>query len=208
MGFFDRSFLGRIFEAFDPPTDRGRTQDERRMSADVASAAIAIEGLHRAFRGDHEDHEDAVQLARARWMAEHRAIESFGCGIAVIPEPSTPDPWHERFEPVVPVTVMVIAEGFVFLREGIEGVDLDPLVEVGRFPRDAFLDVRVATPDGRTLPEPTAETFEPSAPCRLVVRWTGLEGQPDEDDFAFRSTWVATQAARRFRRAAGGPEPA
>jgi len=196
MGFFDGLVLSGLFDAFDGAGE----EDVEPTSADVASAAIALESFSRAMTPEHED---PVQLARARWIDTNRASESFGCGIAPVPEPATPDPWHERFEPIVPVTVMVTATEFVFLREGIEGVDLDPLVEAGRFDRSAFVEAVVVGPGGGAIAEPIEEIFEPSAPRRLVVRWTGPDGAADEDAFAFRSAWVAAEAARRFRRAAG-----
>ena len=74
-----------------------------RRSARTPAGAGERTGRHRARRrGVGElptalapDHEDRVQLARARLMAEERASELFGCGIVAMPEPAAPDPWHE-----------------------------------------------------------------------------------------------------------------
>jgi hypothetical protein len=202
MGFFDRGALERFLGRFAGPDDpRERRDDEVRHEADVASAAIALENFRQALSTDHEDR---VQLARARIMEAERARELFGCGIVVVPGDDRPDPWHEsRLDIVVPITVAVTASEFVILREGVENVDADPMVEAGRFARDAFVDAVVTDAAGVTLEEPVEDSFAPPRPCRLVVRWRGAGPEPEQDLFAFRSAFVAAEAARRFRRAAG-----
>jgi len=202
VGFFEQARLDRLFGRFVGPDDpRERRREPGSERADVALAAVAWENFQRALAPDHEDR---VQLARARLMAEERASELFGCGIVAMPEPAAPDPWHEgTVDLVVPITVLVTPTAFVLVREGIPGVDDEPLVEAGRFRRDAFVDATVVDVSGRTVAEPSEETFEPARPVRLAIRWESGDGM-DEDRFAFRSAWVAAEAARRFRRAAVG----
>jgi hypothetical protein len=55
--------------------------------------------------------------------------------------------------------------------------------------------VDVVDQAGAHLSEPASETFEPPKLALAILRWTN-EGTPDEGPFAFRSTWMAWQAAR------------
>jgi hypothetical protein len=155
------------------------------------------------------DREHEIRLARTRWLEEHRAIASFTCGLAAeegdpadVPDP---DPWGERPVRTVPVTVAVLPEEFVFLREGGDEPGTEPLVEVGRFPRAAFVSAHLEDPSGARVAAPVADTFEPAAPCRLVVTWRRADGTDDHDVFAFMSLSVAEDAAGRFRRFASVP---
>jgi len=150
------------------------------------------------------DREHEIRLARTRWLEEHRAIASFTCGVAAeegdpadVPDP---DPWGERPVRTVPVTVAVLAEEFVFLREGGDEPGTEPLAEVGRFPRAAFASAHLEDASGQRVAAPLPDTFEPAAPCRLVVTWRRDDGAEDHDAFAFMSLSVAEEAAARFRR--------
>jgi len=203
VGFFDGVRLDRLVDRFHGPDDPREERATSEGRADVLSAAVAWENFQRAIAPDHEDR---MQLARARLMAEERASELFGCGIVAMPEPAAPDPWHEgTVDIVVPITVLVTPTAVVLVREGVPGVDEAPLSEAGRFARSAFIDATVVDSAGRTMPEPTEETFEPARPIRLVIRWAMGE-RTDEDRFAFRSAWVAAETARRFRRAKASSE--
>jgi hypothetical protein len=77
----------------------------------------------------------------------------------------------------------------------IRGQDTGDIVEVGRLPRKAIRDVDVVNQAGAHILAPAEETFEVPTLAFAVLRWTN-ENVPDEDRFAFRSTWMAWQAAR------------
>lgn len=144
--------------------------------------------------------EDQLHLERGRWLEEHRAERSFLCGFLPSPsEVATGDrplnvaPSEVRF---TQVTAAVLPDDVAFLRE-----EADDLVELGRIPRTAIREVDVVDQSGVHVPEPLHETFEPPALSLLVLRWENA-GADDEDRFAFRSPWMAWQAAHRLRAAA------
>lgn len=56
---------------------------------------------------------------------------------------------------------------------------------------------------GEHVPEPLREAFETDVDVSIVLRWT-RDGEEHEDRFAFRSQWMAWQAARRLREARKG----
>ncbi len=173
--------------------------------ADVASSRVGAEIFRAGIRPDPE-HEEA--LARSRWLAEERAESSFPCGVVVmgpdaLAAPAGDDPWARGSQipaSAVAVTAVVVPDAVVFLREPMEGVDADPVVELGRIPRSAIGEVDVVNAAGSHVAEPVREALEPSEPVQLVLRWTN-EGAPDEDRFGFMSAWTAWDAGRRLRRA-------
>jgi hypothetical protein len=186
-----------------------------------------------AQRWESERQEEG-KLARSRWLEANRAERSFPCGIVPDPvlvatdpgraEPaSAPRPllpsepgWAALQRPITaqapaepqpltplrPMNVMaaVLPDDIVFIREQDDDDEVD---EVGRLPRDAIREVDVVDPQGAHVPEPVRESIEPSQPVFAVLRWSN-EGAPDEDRFAFRSTWTAWQAAHRLREAKQG----
>jgi hypothetical protein len=144
---------------------------------------------------------ERLKGARVRWLEDNRAERSFPCGVVPIPEPSPgehrlPEPrlnvprnrgmWTQVFAAVLP-------SDLAFIR----GQDPGEIVEVGRLPRKAIRDVDVVDQTGSHIPAPARETFEPPKLALAVLRWTN-EVIPDEDRFAFRSTWMAWQAARQL----------
>jgi hypothetical protein len=170
--------------------------------ADVASAKVGEEIFHAGIQPDAE-YEEA--LARSRWMAEHRAESSFPCGVVVVsPEAAaTTDPWARPSQVpagTVSVTAVVVPGAVVFLRDPIDGVDAELVVELGRIARAAIGEIDVVNAAGAHVPEPTRETLEPSEPVELVLRWAN-EGIADEDRFCFLSPWLAWDAGRRLLRA-------
>jgi hypothetical protein len=169
-----------------------RGDDELRVTLEVFRAGVA------------PDREHEIRLARTRWLEEHHAVASFTCGIAAegdaavdVPEP---DPWGERPVRTAPVTVAVLADVFVFLLEGGDEPGTEPLVEVGRFPRTAFVGAHLEDARGNRVAAPAGDVIEPAAPCRLVVTWRNDDGTDDHDVFGFMSLSLAEEAAGRFRR--------
>jgi hypothetical protein len=188
---------------FDDPTDLFTIWADGLSpgTADVASARVAAEIFRAGIRPDLE-HEEA--LARSRWLAEQRAEISFPCGVVVVdadaPAPGE-DPWARPSQmpaTAVAVTAVVVPDAVVFLREPVEGVDVDLVVELGRIPRTSIVEVDVVDASGTHVPEVADETLEPSEPVQLVLRWSN-DGVPDDDRFGFRSAWSAWDAGRRLR---------
>jgi hypothetical protein len=142
---------------------------------------------------------DRLKESRVRWLEENRAERSFPCG--VVPDPSSPpgEPGPPEPRLNVPRTKVVWMQVFAavlpsdlaFIRGQADG----EVVEVGRIPRNAIREVDVFDQSGDHIPEPASETFEAPLLALVVLRWTN-EGTPDEDRFAFRSAWMAWQAAR------------
>jgi hypothetical protein len=158
--------------------------------------ALAEEELRQA---DARERREEAKMARTRWLEENRAERSFPCG--VVPDPRELETGTRRLN-VVPseralmqVVAAVLPDDVVFLRERAEDVE-----EVGRIARTAIREVDVEDTAGNHVPEPLRETFEPPAMSLLVLHWTN-EGAVDEDRFAFRSTWLAWQAAHWLRSA-------
>ena len=119
----------------------------------------------------------------------------------ILPVPSAP-PGELPVADLKPMQVIaaVLPDDVVFIREF--GVD-EEVDEVGRLPRSAIQDVDVVDTAGAHVTEPIEETFEPPRLAWAVLRWTNV-GTPDEDRFAFRSPWMAWQAARRLLAAKQG----
>jgi hypothetical protein len=208
MGFF-RDVLFRVAgdderEMAPPPVPGGdlvarwtneqlrRGDDELRVTLEIFRAGVA------------PDREHEIRLARTRWLEQHHAIASFTCGVAAEDDEAAdvpdPDPWGERTVRMVPVTVAVLADVFVFLREGGDEPGTDPLVDVGRFARASFVSAHLEDASGRRVAGRAGEVFEPVTPCRLVVTWRNDDGTDDHDVFGFMSLSVAEEAAGRFRR--------
>jgi hypothetical protein len=97
----------------------------------------------------------------------------------------------------VQVIAAVLPDELVFLPEQDSG----EVVELGRLPRKAILDVDVVDGSGVHVPEPISETFEPEVLSLVVLRWS-KDGVEEDERFAFRSAWLAWRAARRLRAAA------
>jgi hypothetical protein len=118
--------------------------------------------------------------------------------------PERPDEEDELpIDEIRPMSVLaaVLPEDLVFIREF--GADGDEVEEVGRLPRRAIRALDVVDESGTHVPEPIHETFEPPKLAWTVLSWSN-EGTPDEDRFAFRSSWMAWQAARRLLAAKQG----
>ena len=167
---------------------------------DVAAARIATDNFR---EGVQPDVAAAARLARTRWLEVNEAESSFPCGVVPRPEPP-PDAPRMNVVPLirqarasVQVIAAVLPDELVFFPEQAS----EEVVELGRLPRRAILDVDVVDANGTHVPEPTRETFEPEVLSLVVLRWSN--GSVEEDErFAFRSAWLAWRAARRLRAAA------
>ncbi|HEX6131560.1 MAG TPA: hypothetical protein VF044_07490 [Actinomycetota bacterium] len=192
--------LGPFLRALGRRGGRGTAAD---APADEGSADDPAEVALEIFReGIEPDREHEVRLARTRWLERHGSVASFPCGLVELPEgPLTePDPWGERVVSPVPATVAVTASDLVVLREGIEEIEPDLVVEVVRFPRASFVSAHLEDEAGTPVAAPAGDVVEPSRICRLVVRWRTDAGGEDERAFLYRSLVVAEEAAARFRR--------
>jgi hypothetical protein len=137
--------------------------------------------------------------ARAQWLEDNRAERSFPCGVVPDPDPAPGHPRVPTPELNVPrrgmtwmqVIAAVLPSDLAFIR----GEETGEIVEVGRIPRSAIREVDVVDASDVHIPEPIRETFEPPQLAILVLTWTNA-GVDDEDRFAFRSPWMAWQAAR------------
>ena len=156
---------------------RGR----RAVRASLADELADIREQHRQG--------DALKLARTRWLHANRADASFPCGVVEVEGTS------------IPAIVAVLPESLAFLAETPAGSVVEDVVEVGRIPASAIASIDVVGAAGNHVPEPSTESFEPDVDLSLVLRWS-RDGTPQEDRFAFHSTWSAWQAARRLRTAA------
>jgi hypothetical protein len=159
----------------------------------------AQDGIERARRD--EDMQDRVD--RSRWLEEQRAERSFPCGL--VPDPREVATGLPRLNvlpaditPPAEVTAAVLPHDVAFIRDGH-----DDVVEMGRIPRTAIVDIDVVDPDGAHIPEPIHETIEEPQLSLLVLRWR-KEGVDDEDRFAFRSPWLAWRAGRKLMEARQG----
>jgi len=140
------------------------------------------------FREDH-------RLAFDRWLEAQHAETVFESGVVVVGE----QPLATK-----PVLVAVTPADFVFVDEG--GAGDGEMPELGRFARSSVKTVDVTDLHDQHVPEPAAESIdEPDALSKVVVGWQAEGGQPDRDEFAFRSAWAAWEAAHRFRRFAQPP---
>lgn len=146
-------------------------------------------------RATRERSEDA----RVTWLEENRAERTFPCGVVPDPEPEPGKPRMpvprlnvpRRGMTWVQVIAAVLPSDLAFIR----GQETGEIVEVGRIRRSAIRKVDVVDASGVHIPEPIRETFEPPQLALLVLTWTNA-GVDDEDRFAFRSPWMAWQAAR------------
>jgi hypothetical protein len=167
---------------------------------DAAAARIATDNFR---EGVQPDVAAAARLARTRWLEVNEAESSFPCGVVPQPEPppGTPQmnvvPLIRQARASVQVIAAVLPGELVFFPEQAS----EEVVELGRLPRKAILDVDVVDASGRHVPEPTRETFEPDVLSLVVLRWSN-DGVDEDERFAFRSTWLAWRAARRLRAAA------
>ena len=159
----------------------------------------AQHGIERARR----DEEMQDRVDRSRWLEEQRAERSFPCGL--VPDPREVATGLPRLSvlpadiaPPAEVTAAVLPHDVAFIRDG-----RDDVVEMGRIPRTAIIDIEVVDAKGAHIPEPIHETIEEPQLSMLVLRWKN-EGVDDEDRFAFRSPWMAWQAGRRLMDARRG----
>jgi hypothetical protein len=98
------------------------------------------------------------------------------------------------------VLAAVLPADVVFIREYGDDEEIE---EVGRLPRRAIREIDVVDSAGAHVPEPVEETLEPPRLAWAILRWTNQD-TPDEDRFAFRSSWTAWKAARRLLAARQG----
>jgi len=129
---------------------------------------------------------DERKLARTKWLHANGAEASFPCGVVEVE--GTP----------IPAIVAVVPDGLAFLAETPLDEAVTDVLEVGRIAAASITDVDVVDAAGNHVPEPVRESFEPDVDLSLVLRLS-RDGTPEEDRFAFRSTWLAWQAARRLR---------
>ncbi len=134
---------------------------------------------------------DAKKRARTKWLHANGAGASFPCGVVHVEDEA------------VPVLVAIVPDGIAFLAETPQGASVYDVLEVGRIPRTNLTEVDVVDAAGEHVPEPLRESFEPDVDVSIVLRWT-RDGEEHEDRFAFRSQWMAWQAARRLREARKG----
>jgi hypothetical protein len=159
----------------------------------------AQHGIERARR----DEEMQDRVDRSRWLEEQQAERSFPCGL--VPDPREVETGQPRLNalpadiaPPMEVTAAILPHDVAFIRDGG-----DDVVELGRIPRTAIVDVDVDDRNGTHIPEPFQETIEEPQLAMLVLRWKN-DGVDDEDRFAFRSLWMAWQAGRRLLEARQG----
>src|SRR5262245_18440295 len=167
----------------------------------------ATEEAVRSYRETADrDAREELRNARSDWLAANRAERSFPCGVVPDQAPApgeTPRPEVRlnvlRSRPLQ-VIAAVLPDEVAFLRE-----ERDPsrIVEVGRIPRAAIQGVDVVDEQGNEVPQPLQESFEPSKLAIVELRWLN-GGAADEDRFAFRSAWIAWQAARHLQAATKG----
>lgn len=114
------------------------------------------------------------------------------------PEPASELPGAD-LKPMQVIAAVLPAD-VVFIREFGDDEEVE---EVGRLPRRAIQEVDVVDSSGAHVPEPVEETLEQPRLAWTVLRWTN-QGAPDEDRFAFRSSWMAWKAARQLLAAKQG----
>jgi hypothetical protein len=180
-----------------------------------AGQGAAVRGSLAAEIGElREDQlrDHALRMARTKWLEDHDVEASFPCGVvryeggapAEGEQQAERDPWAraERLGKAdLPVFAAVLPDEVAFLAEPPEETGLLGVLELGSIARTAIGEVRVVDEAGADVAEVAAETIEPSVHREVVLTWS-RDGQPDEDRFRFRSTWLASEAARRLRSAA------
>lgn len=177
-----------------------------RRTRPIGSALYAAELYEDAIRSVDEqtrmaaerDTRDRLKEARLEWLEANHAERSFPCGVVPQPAPAPGEPTPELNVPRnagmwMQVFAAVLPSDLVFFHGQAPGV----IVEVGRLPRNAIRDVDVVDQAESHIPAPSREDFEPPRPVFAVLRWMN-EGVPDEDRFAFRSPWMAWQAAHQL----------
>jgi hypothetical protein len=167
-----------------------------------STQAALVDYHEKADRAAKEE----LRNARTDWLVANQAERSFPCG--VVPDPASASGEAQRRQPrlnvlkVRPLQVIaaMLPSDVAFLRE-----EWNPpsIVELGRIPRSVIEAVDVVDANDDHVPEPLRETLEPDRLAIVVLRWTN-QGAPDEDRFAFRSAWMAWQAARQLRSARSG----
>ncbi len=180
------------------------------VALNEARTEKATRGLHAAERaGVYErlDRRAALGASRSRWLHEHGATSSFPCGVVRPAEEGEDDPALAMLRGMdleLPVTAAMLADDVAFLAEPPEASGVREVIEVGRIPRASLGVDDVVDANGTHVPEPLREGFEPETDVWLVLRW-GEGAAADEERFLFRSPWLAWEAARRLRGAAGPP---
>ena len=167
----------------------------------------ATEEAVRSYREAAErSAKEELRNARSEWLEANRAERSFPCGVVPDPEPgpgetARPTPRLNVLKHrALQVIAAVLPDDVAFLREEWEPARI---VEVGRIPRAAIQDVEVVDEQENEVPQPLQEGFEPSKLVFVVLRWLN-GGVADEDRFAFRSSWIAWQAAQHLQAAKNG----
>jgi hypothetical protein len=164
----------------------------------------AVEAVHSAERAElyeRADRRRALGASRSRWLHDHGAEASFPCGVVHPTKEGADDEGLAMVRGMnldLPVTAAVLADEVAFLAEPPPESGIDEVLEVGRIPIPALTSVDVVDARGEHLPEVDREGFEEGLDVWLVVRWS-VGDVLDEETFRFRSTWLAWEAARRFR---------
>ena len=170
----------------------------------------ATRSIHAAERDElyeRLDRRAALGASRSRWLHEHGAQGSFPCGVVRPAEEGDDDPALAALRGMdleLPVTAAFVGEEVAFLAEPPATSGVTEVIEVGRIPRPSLQPPDVVDAAGAHVPEPLREDFEPDLDVWLVLRWGSGSGA-DEERFLFRSAWLAWEAARRLRGAAGPP---
>ena len=136
---------------------------------------------------------------RVPWLEEHHAERSFPCGVVPDPEPEPGRPAMpvprlnapRRGMSYVQVIAAVLPSDLAFIR----GQETGEIVEVGRDPSQLDPGSGCRGRVGRPHPGAEPRDVRASQLALLVLTWTNA-GVDDEDEFAFRSPWMAWQAAR------------
>ena len=153
------------------------------------------------------DRRAALGASRSRWLHEHDAKGSFPCGVVRPADEGEDDPELALLRGMdleLPVTAALLEDEVAFLAEPPAATGIAEVIEIGRIRRAALEPADVVDAAGAHVPEPFREDFEPEADVWLVLRW-GSGADADEERFLFRSPWLAWEAARRLRGAAGPP---
>jgi hypothetical protein len=170
-------------------------------------ATMEIHAAERTGVYERRDRRATIGASRSRWLFDHDAEGSFPCGVVRPAQEGEDDPALAALRGMdleLPVTAALLPDAVAFLAEPPESSGVDEVLEVGRIPRAALGQADVVDANGAHVPEPFREAFEPETDVWLMLRW-GSGSEADEERFLFRSTWLAWEAARRLRGAAGPP---